>query len=114
MDQNEPRDVRVVETKSSVPGWLLAIIVIVALVVAAFAFGLINIDQVREAKAPDIKVETSGGQAPAFDVNTATIDIGEKKSTVKVPTVDVGSKDADVTMPTLSVERANDPNAKDQ
>lgn len=115
MDQNEPRDVRVVETsKSSVPGWLLAIIVIVALVVAAFAFGLINIDQVREAKAPAVKLETSGGQAPVFDIETAKIDIGKTESTVKVPTVDVGSKDATVTMPTVSVERADDPNAKDK
>jgi hypothetical protein len=115
MAEYEPNDTRIVETrKSSVPGWLLAILVIVALVVAAFAFGLINIDQVREAKAPDVKLETSGGQAPAFDIQTAKIDIGKKAETVKVPTVDVGSKDAVVTMPTISVERANDPNAKDK
>ncbi len=116
MDDKEPREVRIVETRSSsVPGWLLAIIVIVALVIAAFAFGLISIDQVREARAPDVKLETSGGQAPAFDIQTAKIAIGRKQENVKVPTVDIGSKDAVVTTPTIRVERADgDPNARDK
>jgi hypothetical protein len=115
MNANEPRDGRSVETRSSsTPGWLLAILVIVALVVATFAFGLINIDQVREAKVPDIKLETSGGQAPTFDIQTARIAIGKNEATVKVPTVDVGSKDTTVTMPKISVERAEDSNASNK
>jgi hypothetical protein len=87
------------ETKgSSVPGWLLAIVVIVGLVVAAFAFDLINIDQVSPAKAP------------VFDVSTAKVDLGKTEKTVKVPTIDVGSKDETVTVPTVDVE----PAAKDK
>lgn len=73
--------------RSSSGGWLLAIILIVALVVAAFAFGFINIDQTQSAKLPDVKVESSGGQAPAFDVDTADIDVGTKTETIEVPTV---------------------------
>ncbi|OYU16327.1 MAG: hypothetical protein CFE37_01210 [Alphaproteobacteria bacterium PA4] len=108
-------DGRVVETRRpGGGGWLLAIIVIVGLVVAAFAFGFINIDQVREGKAPTVRLETSGGQAPKFDIDTARIAIGKKEETVKVPTVDVGSKDTSVTVPTVTMERADDPNKKDK
>lgn len=94
MAEFETRDGRVVETKrSSTPGWLIAIIVLVALVVAAFAFGLIDIDQTKTAALPDVKVETSGGQAPAFDVNTADVNVGTKTETIEVPTVDVTPAD---------------------
>jgi hypothetical protein len=106
MDDNSNRDTRVISepARSSTPAWLLAIIVIVGLVIAAFALGLVNIDQIRGAKAPDIKVQASGGQAPVFDITTADIDIGNKKETVKVPTVDVGTTDTQVTVPTISVD----------
>ncbi len=108
-------DGRVVEVRrSGGGGWLIALILIVGLVVAAFAFGFINIDQVREGKAPTIKVETTGGEAPKFDVSTAKIDIGTKKEAVSVPTVDVGTKESSVTVPTISVQRADDPNKADK
>ncbi|GGE15117.1 hypothetical protein GCM10011529_21880 [Polymorphobacter glacialis] len=96
MAEYENRDGRVGETrKSSAPGWLLAIIIIVALVIAAFAFGLINIDQTKNAALPDVKVETTGGQAPAFDVDTADVNVGTKETTIEVPTVSVDkAKDA--------------------
>ncbi|MEY2882382.1 MAG: hypothetical protein RL490_106 [Pseudomonadota bacterium] len=94
-------DGRVVETRrSGGGGWLIAVIIIVGLVVAAFAFGFINIDQVREGKAPTVKLETSGGQAPKFDIDTAKIAIGKKEETVTVPTV--------------TMERADDPNKQDK
>ncbi len=91
-------------------GWLAAVIIIVLLVVLAFAFGLINVDQTKTAKLPDINVQASGGQAPAFDVNTAKIDVGSKKETVKVPDVQVGTKDTTVSLPTVSVTKADDTN----
>ena len=109
-DLETNRDGRIVETRSSSSaGWIIAILVIVALVVAAFAFGFINIDQTRETSLPTVKMETSGGQAPAFDVNTAKVDVGTTKTTVEVPTVDVGTKDTAVTLPTISVEPADKP-----
>lgn len=90
----ETRDGRIVETrKSSTPMWLLAILVIVGIVVAAFALGLVNIDQTKTAQLPDVKVETTGGQAPAFDVETAKIDVGSKQTTIEVPTVSVEKAD---------------------
>jgi len=98
-DYETTRDGRTVEVRrSGTPGWLIALLVIVALVIAAFAFGLVNIDQVREGKVPEIAV--TGGEAPKFDVDTARIDIGSKKETVEVPTI--------------NVERADDPNRADK
>ena len=68
---------------------LLLIIAIVALV-AAMATGFLNISQTREAKAPQVTatrngVTAKGGQAPAFDVETGSVKVGSKDTTVKVP-----------------------------
>lgn len=98
-DYRTTSDGRTVETRRSGAGWLIALLVIAALVVAAFAFGLIDIDQTKQAKLPDVEVNTEGGQAPSFDVDTADVDVGTKKETIEVPTVDV--------------DRADNPNAKD-
>ncbi|MBC7520356.1 MAG: hypothetical protein H7268_04600 [Sandarakinorhabdus sp.] len=116
MDDNQPRDTRIVTepATSSTSGWLLAIIVIVGLVVAAFALGLVNIDQIRSGKAPTVSVQASGGEAPVFDIQTADIDVGKKQETVKVPTVDVGSEDKAVTVPTISIDRVDNPDKKDK
>lgn len=90
MAELETRDGRIVETrKSSTPVWLLGILVIVGVVVAAFALGFIDIDQTKTAQLPDVKVETQGGQAPAFDVETAKVDVGSKETTIEVPTISV-------------------------
>lgn len=100
MDDNKvTRDGRVVETRSSTtPAWLLGLVVVALIVVAAFAFGLVNIDQTQDAVVPTVKLETSGGQAPVFEVQTADVEVGTKTETVEVPTV--------------SVAPAGDPNAK--
>lgn len=99
-DYRTTSDGRTVETRRrGGAGWLIALLIVVALVVAAFAFGLIDIDQTRSAKLPDVEVETKGGQAPKFDVDTADVDVGSKKETIEVPTIDV--------------DRADNPNKKD-
>jgi hypothetical protein len=67
---------------------LLAILGIVVLVVVVLmALGFINIDQTRTAQLPSVHV--SGGQAPKFQANVGSVDVGTKTETVKVPTVDV-------------------------
>ena len=68
---------------------LLLIIAIVALV-AAMATGFLNISQTREANATQVTatsngVTAKGGQAPAFDVETGSVKVGSKDTTVKVP-----------------------------
>ncbi len=84
-------------------GWLLAIILIVAAVVAAFAFKLINIDQISSGSLP--KVEAVGGSLPKFQVDTAKVVAGTKDETVKVPTV--RTEDKTIKLPTLHVEKAD-------
>jgi FlaG/FlaF family flagellin (archaellin) len=85
-------------------GLIVAIIAILA-IIAAFAFGFIDINQTRQGQAPSISV--SGGQAPAFDVDTAKVNIGSKDSSVTVPKIDVGTKEETVKVPTIDVKKAN-------
>jgi Zn-dependent protease with chaperone function len=85
-------------------GLIVAIVAILA-IIAAFAFGLIDINQTQEARAPEVSV--SGGQAPAFDVDTAKVSVGSKATDVTVPKIDVGTTKEAVKVPTVSVEKAN-------
>ena len=70
---------------------LILILAVVALLVA-FASGFLNVNQTREAKAPQVSatrngVTARGGQAPAFDVETGSVKVGSKQTTVWVPAV---------------------------
>jgi len=84
-------------------GLIVAVIAILA-IIAAFAFGLIDINQTKETKLPDVSVQ--GGQAPAFDVDTAKVDVGSKNADITVPKVEVGTTEAQVKVPTVDVEKA--------
>ncbi|RVT90350.1 hypothetical protein [Sphingomonas crocodyli] len=85
-------------------GIVVAVVAVLA-VIAAFAFGLIDINQTKDTKLPDVSV--SGGQAPAFDVDTAKVDVGTKKTDVTVPKVEVGTTKADVEVPTVDIKKAD-------
>jgi hypothetical protein len=69
---------------------LLILIIAVAAILIALASGFLNVNQTRPAKAPEISttsngVTAKGGQAPAFDVETGSVKVGTKPTTVKVP-----------------------------
>lgn len=69
---------------------LFILILVVAAAIALIATGLIDINQTRPAKVPDIDasrggVSASGGQAPAFDVQTGTVTVGATERNVAVP-----------------------------
>lgn len=69
---------------------LFILIVAVLVVIAAIATGFLNINQIRGARAPQLSttgngVTAKGGQAPAFDVETGSVKVGTKQTTVKVP-----------------------------
>jgi hypothetical protein len=73
---------------------LLVLIVLVVAAIIAVATGLLNIDQVRPARAPQVSathngVVTKGGQTPSFDVETGSVKVGTAQKTVKVPTLSV-------------------------
>jgi hypothetical protein len=73
---------------------LLVLIIAVLAIIVAIATGFLDINQIRGAKAPQISatgngVMAKGGQAPAFDVETGSVKVGARNSTVKVPTLQV-------------------------
>jgi hypothetical protein len=73
---------------------LFVLIVIVLILIAAVATGFLDISQIRGAKAPKISathngVQAKGGQAPAFDVQTGSVEIGSRNATVTVPSLEV-------------------------
>ena len=99
------RDEPVVIRRTNNMGWLLALVIIVAAVIAAFAFKLIDINQLTSGSLP--RVEAVGGSLPKFEVNTAKVVAGTRDETVKVPTMQTEEKT--IKLPTLHVERATDP-----
>ena len=71
---------------------LLVLILAVVAIIALVATGLIDIRQVRGAKAPDVSatsngVTAKGGQTPAFDIETGSVSVGTRDANVKVPAV---------------------------
>jgi hypothetical protein len=89
---------------SGARGILIAAVIIVLAVIAAFAFGLVDISQTRETKLPEVAVQ--GGQAPAFDVDTAEVDVGTRNTSIEVPKVEVGTTKENVELPTIDVKKA--------
>ena len=73
---------------------IFILILAVLALIFAFATGLLDISQTREAKAPQVSatangVSARGGQSPAFDVETGSVSLGTKPKQVQVPTVKV-------------------------
>jgi uncharacterized protein involved in outer membrane biogenesis len=73
---------------------IFILIIVVIVVIAGLATGLVDINQIRGAKAPQISatsngVTARGGQAPAFDVETGSVKVGSTQKTVQVPTLQV-------------------------
>ena len=71
---------------------LLILILGVVVIIALVATGLVDIRQVRGAKAPDFSatsngVTAKGGQTPSFDIETGTVSVGTRDAKVKVPAV---------------------------
>jgi hypothetical protein len=74
--------------------FILILVVVILLAIAAIATGFVDINQIRSAKAPEVSttqngIVTKGGQAPAFDVQTGSVTVGSKDTTVRVPSLEV-------------------------
>jgi cytochrome bd-type quinol oxidase subunit 1 len=78
----------------------------VVVVVAAGAFYFVDVDQTQEAKLPNVDVVVEGGQAPDYEVNTGSVDVGTTERTVTVPEVTL--KEKEVTVPTVTIEPAKE------
>jgi hypothetical protein len=73
---------------------IIVLIIAIVVLIGGITSGFINVSQIRGAKAPQISttrngVTAKGGQAPAFDVETGSVKVGTKDTTVKVPAVEV-------------------------
>ena len=72
--------------------FILILAVVAALVL--LGTGLIDINQTRPATVPDVAatgsgVTASGGQTPAFDIETGSVAVGTTQTNVVVPSVEV-------------------------
>ena len=86
---------------------LILIIAVVALI-GAIATGFINIDQTRGAKAPSVEaadgaIRATGGQSPAFEVQTGSVEVGTRDANVAVPKVEVRRDEKSVKVPVVAV-----------
>jgi hypothetical protein len=86
---------------------LILIIVVVALI-GAIATGYIDISQTRGAKAPSLEaadgtIRATGGQSPAFEVQTGSVGVGTREANVAVPKVEVKRDQKSVTVPVVEV-----------
>jgi hypothetical protein len=73
---------------------LFILIIVVIAIIIALASGFLNVNQIRGGRAPQLTatgngISAKGGQAPAFDVETGSVKVGTKQTTVKVPTLEV-------------------------
>ena len=73
---------------------LFILILAVLAVLILLGTGLVDINQTRPAAAPDVDatgagVTASGGQTPAFDIETGSVAVGTTQRNVAVPTVEV-------------------------
>ena len=95
---------------------ILVLILIVVAAIVLIASGLVDINQVRGARAPNIDassngVTASGGQAPAFDVETGTVSVGTRDANVKVPSLRVNPAGNDAAPVQNQVNQAAPANA---
>jgi hypothetical protein len=89
---------------------LLILILAVVAVIAAVATGFIDIRQTREAQAPQVTatgngVQAQGGRAPAFQVETGSVQVGTGTANVATPTVKIEPKPTQVPVPKVTVNR---------
>lgn len=84
-------------SNGKIVGYIVAGVAVVGL--AAAGLYLVDVDQTKEARLPDVDVSVEEGQMPAFDVDVADVEVGTKKTTVKAPTVDVETKTIEVEVP---------------
>ena len=73
---------------------LLILIVAVLAILAGVVTGFLDINQIRGARAPEVSathngIVAKGGQTPAFDVETGSVEVGTRNATVKVPALEL-------------------------
>lgn len=93
---------------------LLILILAVVALIAAVATGFVDISQTREARAPNLEasdgaIRAEGGQPPAFEVQTGSVEVGTREANVAVPKVEVKPGQTEVQVPSVEVRKAKEP-----
>ena len=93
---------------------LLILILAVVAIIAAIATGLVDISQTREARVPTVEtdngaIRAQGGQPPAFEVQTGSVEVGTRDANVAVPKVEVKPSTTKVQVPSVEVRRPQEP-----
>jgi len=83
---------------------IFVLIVAIILVVAALATGFVNIARVGGQAAEVNGVNAKGAQAPPFDVETGSVKVGTKETTVKVPALIVQKPGREPKAPVTNAE----------
>ncbi|CAN5366920.1 hypothetical protein BH10PSE13_BH10PSE13_16280 [soil metagenome] len=79
------------------------VLVVVLIFGVAWAFGLVNLNQTRDASLPTVSVQ--GGQMPKFDADVAKVNVGTKTESVTVPKVNVGTTEKTIDVPSITVDK---------
>ena len=92
--------------------FLLVLILLVVVVIAALATGMVDINTVRGARAPTIAasengVTATGGQAPAFEVETGSVALGTGEANVAVPKMTIEKSQQQVAVPQVEIRGAD-------
>ena len=92
---------------------LLILILGVVALIALFATGLVNVSQTREARAPQVEavdgsIRAGGGQSPAFEVQTGSVEVGTREANVAVPQIEVKPGRTRVEVPSVEVRQAQE------
>ena len=94
-------------------GILLILILAVVALIAAFATGFIDISQTREARVPSVEardgtIRARGGQPPAFEMQTGSVEVGTREANVAVPKIEVKREKAKIGVPSVEVRQAEE------
>lgn len=73
----------------------------IKLVALAAVFGVAasDVDQTREAEAPDVDVNVQEGQLPRYDVDGPEVNVGTENVVVQVPDVDISAPEEEKAAP---------------
>lgn len=87
---------------------LLILILAVVGLIAAFATGYVDVSQTRGARAPEVEasdgtIRASGGQSPAFEVQTGSVEVGTREANVAVPKIEVKRDKTKVNVPSVEI-----------
>lgn len=78
------------------------------LILMLLGFSACDIDQTREGELPEVDVSIDEGQAPAYDVDWADVEIRTRTETVEVPKVRVVTETEQVEVPYIDMDWPDD------